>query len=145
MAKFDRYEILTKNYISEIESWNWDKILKEAKSNAVLSDDDQIEGLCWLGTVFGIYPSGKFYMPWTTNQTRSDVIKDECFHEALEEVAGRYGLFITSGEGDACDIFAGLGLEYDEVITWVNSDDEERAKELFEEYEQEVLEESKVS
>ena len=37
--------------------------------------------------------------------------QDELFYEALEQVAGEYGLFITEGEGDPCDIFAGMSID----------------------------------
>jgi hypothetical protein len=100
--KFNRYEILTTHYTNEIRLWNWIGLVQRFQEYTPEGYDPQsdepLEG-AWIGTVFGLFPSGKVYAPWTTNQTRSDVVRDECFSDALEAVAGRYGLVVDySGE-----------------------------------------------
>jgi hypothetical protein len=94
---FDRYEILFNHYAEKIGKWDWVEIERR------LTDyepegfdaryDDPLEGV-YIGTTRGVFPSGKIYAPWTTNQTRADVIKDECFSEALQSEAQRRGMFI---------------------------------------------------
>jgi hypothetical protein len=83
----------------------------------------------YLGTVFSLAPSGKYYMPWAcgnlapcprckgTGKRDSDSCRhcggcgsreaheDEIFHEVLEEAAGDHGCWIEAGEGDPCDLF----------------------------------------
>lgn len=93
----NRYDILTNHYTTQIHQWNWKDIVSRLSpyepEGFNPKFDDPLEG-AWLGTVLGLYPSGKIYAPWTTNQTRSDVVKDECFMAALEGVAASYGLFL---------------------------------------------------
>lgn len=114
---FDRYAILTKHYEKEIRSWNWNYILKnlaEYEPEGFNPEhDDRLVGK-WLGTHFGLYPSGKVYAPWTTNQTRSDMIKDECFNDALEQVAASYGLFLDHFDGS---VFVVKVVEENELST----------------------------
>jgi hypothetical protein len=142
--KFNRYDILTAHYTKQIQAYNWQAVLDDAAESCYINENDEIEGKSFLGSVFSIMPSGKYYMPWCTNQTRSDVTKDECFYDALESIASEYGLWITSGEGDPCDLFAGKLFEYDEVKQWLTSEDAERAKELFTEDEDIELTEDMV-
>jgi hypothetical protein len=101
--KFDRYEILTTHYTNEIRRWNWDGLIQRFQEYTPEDFDphydEPLEG-AWIGTVFGTFPSGKVYAPWTTNQTRSDVVRDQCFSDALEAVAGRYGLAVDYSGGD---------------------------------------------
>lgn len=134
--KFDRYEILTRHYKKQIRDWNWESIKKDIKESCLINENDEIEGTSYLGSVLNIYPSGKLYTPWTTNQKRSDVIKDECFNDALEAVASEHGLFITGSDSDGCDVCAGMILDYEDVIYFQTDKDEERAKELFGETEE---------
>jgi hypothetical protein len=127
--KFDRYEILTNKYRKEIEQWDWKKIQADALTNCFVDDENNtIVASSWLGTPLGIYPSGKIYTFWTTNQTRSDVIKDECFIEALEAVADKHGMFINYDD----DIFAQMVLDHlNQVVSFVTEDEEKKAQELF--------------
>jgi hypothetical protein len=61
----------------------------------------------FLGTVFALYPSGKYYMPWAcSNVTEREAAEDEAFREQLEAEAEKRGLYIANGEGDPCDVFA---------------------------------------
>ena len=104
-------------YEAEIREWDWDGIKADALVNA--DDPDITEtgesgetiSRVFLGTVFALAPSGKYYMPWTSNQTEEDVDEDSKFYEALDNVAEEHGMFIESGEGDPCDLFAGIVVE----------------------------------
>ena len=110
---FDRHEIMKEDYIKNISSWDWDGLKKACENSEPFADlfnmDDQDSLIysCFIGTVFAIMPSGKFYMPWTTNQTKHDWEKDSAFYDALEEVADNHGMFVFHGEGDPCDMFIG--------------------------------------
>jgi hypothetical protein len=89
-------------YIDEIREWDWEKLRRGAE----LQVPDGCDEPCWVnyvGGVLNLYPSGKIYAPWTSNQTARDVIRDEVFNEALDAVAEEHGAYIT---GDSGDIFA---------------------------------------
>lgn len=111
---FDRHAILKNHYVAQLrKEWRWDKIVRDCILNAEPSDDgDGYTGYCWLGT-FYIKPSGKVYAPWTTNQTRSDVTRDEAWFDALEQVADEHGLFVGGPDG-ADDIYVGRCINEDE-------------------------------
>jgi hypothetical protein len=68
-------------------------------------DGDGFIGRSFLGTVMGLTPSGKVYMPWSTNVTPAEAEEDERFSVALEKAAAEHGGWIENGEGDPCDIF----------------------------------------
>ena len=98
--------------------WDWDAVVWSARIEALEHiasggtsicgegcDGDGHEGSAYLGSVMSIYPSGKYYMPWTTNQTADDVERDSRFGEALEAVASKFGGYIASGEGDPTDLY----------------------------------------
>jgi len=110
---FNRTEILKAKYRKEISSWNWTGLkadCEKAEPTVDIFSDDYPNGktyMTFIGTVFVIMPSGKYYMPWTTNQTKHDVEKDTAFGEVLDEIASDHGLFVTSGEGSASDLFVG--------------------------------------
>lgn len=100
--RFDRHDILTTSYKHMIARWDWNDIFQRFQEYIPEgfdpTHDEPLEGV-WIGTVFGVFPSGKIYAPWTTNQTRSDVVRDQCFSDALEAMAERRGLFVDySGE-----------------------------------------------
>lgn len=107
-------------YKAEIESWDWGNIKNdaitearhsEATDNAERTDDGDLIGFSFLGTVFALAPSGKYYTFWTTNQTEEDETEDEKFYQALNDVAEANGMYIENGEGDPCDIFASITIE----------------------------------
>lgn len=111
---FDRHEILKAHYRSEIEGWNWAGIKSDAANNTEPAngyDDGEMIGQCYLGTVMGLLPSGKYCMPWCSNQTSHDEQRDSAYFEALEEVADENGMWIESGEGDPCDLYACVAVE----------------------------------
>jgi len=191
-------------YLAALRKWDWGAIKAEALSG--LEDDEENPGTrvgrSYLGTVFSLAPSGKYYTPFAnsnvdpcprcrgTGHARNPVacgwcggsghrsvaalakargetveetvrllgtfpakgyrvkVIDEatmafpCFvcegglvpvdcswcggigcreafldqewYEALDQVAGEHGLYIESGEGDPCDLFATISVETDE-------------------------------
>jgi hypothetical protein len=62
---------------------------------------DLVESI-YIGNVCSIMPSGKYYMPWTTNQTLRDEIMDFHFMEMLEKRCDNFGLFVRQ---DGTDMF----------------------------------------
>lgn len=96
-------EHLKKKYLAEIEAWPlWQTIDKDVEIGSDC-EGNVTESLC-IGTVMVLFPSGKYYTFWTTNQTARDVIRDQAFREALEQVAERYGLHVEAGEACATDV-----------------------------------------
>jgi len=83
--------------IEDMQEWPWQSAVDECKSAE--------DGIVFLGTVFSLLPSGKYYMPWSSNITEAEAEADELFREALEAEAEAHGLLIMSGEGDPCDVF----------------------------------------
>ncbi len=140
---FDRYKTLTAHYKNEIEFWNWEGIKKDALANCYYDASefsDFITASTYLGSILHIFPSGKYYMPWTTNQTRSDCIRDECFSDALNAVALEHGLYITGSEGDGCDLLAQCLIDfadYDKMkdqIRFITGDHFDNFEQAYEEY-----------
>jgi hypothetical protein len=65
----------------------------------------------YVGSVFSIFPSGKYYTPWAnSNITLLEAAQDYSFQEGLESELDKHGYWSFSGEGDPCDIFIGKGL-----------------------------------
>jgi hypothetical protein len=61
----------------------------------------------FIGTVFALTPSGKYYTPYAnSNVTEFEAMLDETFWDAVETLTESYDFFLESGEGDPCDIFA---------------------------------------
>jgi len=70
-------------------------------------EPDRQERRVFLGTVFGLTPSGKYYMPWAhSNVTEKEAERDEEWHVAVTEEFEKHDMFLTAGEGDPCDLFA---------------------------------------
>jgi len=86
-----------------------EKIVEALDESEVIEDyDGNKSKMVFLGTVFSLYPSGKFYMPWAcSNVEEWEAELDEIFREALDKEAESIGCWITCGEGDACDVFIG--------------------------------------
>ena len=69
---------------------------------------DDIEGRArcvYVGSVLFLTPSGKYYVPWSTNVTEEEALEDELFWEAAENAASELGCWIESGDGDPLDVF----------------------------------------
>jgi hypothetical protein len=70
----------------------------------------------FIGTVFYVMPSGKFYMPWAcSNITWLEAAQDHCFREGLESELDKHGFWLESGEGDPCDLFICHAFEGDKI------------------------------
>lgn len=108
------HEKLYKRYRDEIYNNFYPHLLDLEVVEDGMNDSKYLRD--YLGSVMSIMPSGKFYMPWTTNQTIRDVWKDRAFIEALEDVLEGYGMWLESGEGDPTDLF---------VCTQITEEEEE--------------------
>jgi len=89
-------------------TWIRDNTSPEEINGEGFMDPDGRTYLCWyLGSVLGYSPSGKYYAPWTSNQTAQDVADDGYFWEGLTEKieADLPGYWIEQGEGDPLDLF----------------------------------------
>ena len=91
------FEKLEEKYKKEIlERFNWENIKEEMNEH---------EGKVFIGSVFSMFPSGKFYMPWTTNQSAKGVLKDEVFSDVLDEILSEKDMWWENSEADPCNIF----------------------------------------
>ena len=69
--------------------------------------DGEIYKAVFLGTVFSLCSSGKYYMPWAcSNVTEKEADQDERWVEKAEAELDTIDAFLTSGEGSATDLFA---------------------------------------
>lgn len=107
---------------------NWDSIRAELDSMDWEDREDgfgEQERRVYIGSVFGIMPSGKYYMPWAcSNVTEEEANADEEYRELIEEEASARGLWLDSGEGDPCDIFVGETRDKPEEDEEEGSDEE---------------------
>lgn len=71
-----------------------------------------VEGAAFIGSVFSVMPSGKYWTFWArSNVTDAEAERDSRYMEALEKVAGKFGLAVMSGEGDPCDLMVSKSEE----------------------------------
>jgi hypothetical protein len=103
-------EKLKQRWIAEFQAFDWDKVESEIFDHPFTNDCGDIEGRWLIGSVFACMPSGKIYTCWTTNQTAKDIIRDQVYMEALEQVAGEYGFYVAVENGD---LFLGNLLDCD--------------------------------
>jgi hypothetical protein len=97
--------------MGEIIKW----ALEEMKDYVVVDMDDNILGSAFIGTVFSLSPSGKFWTWWAcSNVDEEEMEADRDYWEAFEELAYESGVFIFNGEGDPCDVF--IGMCFDEAM-----------------------------
>jgi hypothetical protein len=99
------------DYKPEIQAWDWASLLA---FDTVIEEDDELYHSKWIGTTFGVMPSGKVYAFWTSNQTHADVNMDQQFMEALEEVCKEKGVFTSWGESN--DLFIMKSTTWEEVL-----------------------------
>ena len=110
---------LYKRYKAELrEGIDWEALkaeLESMKDNSgyVREDESGIKAVeTFMGTVFALTPSGKYYMPWAcSNVTAREAYRDEQWHAALEALCSERGLYVTSGDGDPCDLYIGMTYE----------------------------------
>ncbi len=94
-------------YVVELENlFDWPSLVEDCQNNTEEDYFGEMIGRSFIGTVFGLSPSGKFYTPWAaSNVSEQEALLDELWYEALELVAHRHDLGVESGEGDPCDLF----------------------------------------
>ena len=107
------FEKLRDRYIFNIKrDFDYNVIVKEISESDYVLNEHEVEEhnqtpirATYIGNHLAMVPSGKYYMPWCSNQTYKDEWKDNAWFEALELVLEQYGMFWQSGEGSATDIF----------------------------------------
>lgn len=129
------YEALAEQYEKELEQdFDWKRIFNDAIGSAVdqlresesredlemmelIDEDNNIVGGVYLGSVFALTPSGKYYMPFAcSNVTEQEALQDEVWWEALDEIADSKEGWVQGGEGNPCDIFFFRWVEPDEIL-----------------------------
>lgn len=58
----------------------------------------------YVGNVLNNSPSGKFYMPLSSNVSTEEAEADEKWQKELDATAAKAGLWFHAGEGDSCDM-----------------------------------------
>ena len=86
------------------------KVIRECLDKEVWEEndiDDCVENRgIFIGTVFDLLPSGKYYTPWAnSNVNLEEASKDETWFSEVEEELDTIGCCLESGEGDPCDLF----------------------------------------
>ena len=60
----------------------------------------------FIGTVFALLPSGKYYTPYAnSNVSEEEAEKDKEWWQEADDELDKIDAFITPGEGDPCDLF----------------------------------------
>lgn len=85
----------------QIESAEWQTV-----------DFGDQERQVFLGTVFALDPCGRYHHMLSPNGVTA---KCERFWESLERQLEKRGMWLTSGEGDPCDQFAGQSRSADDA------------------------------
>lgn len=108
-------EALRAEYLAELRSWDWSGIITDCVDTVEYSRDaDSFVGSAYIGTVFSLTPTGKYYTPFAnSNVTEAEAEKDEVWFECLEEVCDEHDVSYTSGEGNPCDLFVEKGFDID--------------------------------
>lgn len=89
-------------------------------------DSGMWERSIFLGTVFTLTPSGKFYMPWAcSNVSEEEANKDQEWWEVVDEELERRGLFTSAGEGCPTDMHVGRVLTDEEIDALTDAEREE--------------------
>lgn len=106
----DLYDHVVAYYESELlDGFDWGEILSDALDNPTedqWGDSENPCGTCYLGDVFSLTPSGKYYQPYAcSNVSENEAKLDELWFEALDNIAKMFDGWIESGEGDPCDLF----------------------------------------
>lgn len=98
---------LREQYLADIRGWNWSGILADCLDSVDYDRDaDGYVGTAFIGTVFSLTPSGKYYTPYAhSNVTEAEAEQDEIWFECLEEVCDEFDVGVINGEGDPCDMF----------------------------------------
>jgi hypothetical protein len=111
---------MAQTYKSQIlHEWSWPEVVADSKANANHEvttsrfdvpecvegcDEDGHVGYSYLGRHYFMFPSQKFYAPWSAVST-DDRDADQRYATALDAVADQFGGWIESGEGDPTDVY----------------------------------------
>lgn len=104
---------LAKHYARKIcKDWKWIQLhrtLNAQDPDARLHCDFTDEPTQWYGIYIGkVYdhaPSGKYWMPWASNQTVKDELKDEVFFSVFQSILQGQDLYLHYGDGDPTDMY----------------------------------------
>jgi len=117
------FDLLKEKYHQRImDMFDWENIeddVEDVKDVGFPMWENGSYKACYIGTVFNIFPSGKYYTPWwttnqtpkyytpswTTNETPKEVLKDRIFEEELEGILDDKDMWYESGVDDPTDIF----------------------------------------
>ena len=89
---------LEEQYREQITEW-FDEIRETDFEEIEIEWDTRVKGL-WLGSVYAIMPSGKYYTFWCSNVTSKEAVKDQIFQEVMEEEAEKRGWSIYWRDDD---------------------------------------------
>ena len=98
-------EALVAEFKEKGAQFDFDRLRKAMDREPWVDAEEILEGAepgqearsLFLGTVFGITPSGKIYMPWAnSNVVEEEAIADEEWREELEKSLDSVGLFLET-------------------------------------------------
>ncbi len=97
---FDLMEAKYKKQFEDIDFLEY-----EMDMGTVEGMDGEYKSL-YIGTVFNIMPSGKYYMPFAcSNVSAKEALLDEIYMEVFDAVLLEHDMWLQPGEGDPCDMF----------------------------------------
>jgi len=103
------FEKLSEKYEKQInEEFDFNSInneLDKDPSLELLGDDSNKYKALYICSWLSIIPSGKYYMPWCSNFTTKEALRDQIYLETLENVLDQHNLWYESGEGDPTDVY----------------------------------------
>lgn len=120
---------LARLYIPVVrKALDWKKIHEDWAVNKEERDGDIICS-SYMGTVFQIMPSGKYWTIWADgNMTVREQIMDTAFTCAMEKVSSEAGCWIENSENDPCDLMiCKIGLpekkeSFSKKMKWIPTD-----------------------
>jgi len=77
----------------------------------------------YVGTVFTLTPSGKYYTPWAHSNAiagynakgepviEPDVLRDQGWYEGVDDALAEYDAWLQAGEGDPCDLYVCCAMD----------------------------------
>lgn len=95
----------------------------DAKAEPTRDLDGNLILSYYLGSVFGLLPSGKYYTPFASSNVDAcsrckgegckhcgymgsrEAYEDSLWYEYMESALSKHGCILESGEGDPCDLF----------------------------------------
>lgn len=87
------FEVIRKEL--EVQKWETYPYCAEQKFRSV-----------YIGTVFSLLPSGKYYTCFAnSNVSEEDAQRDEKWYELVDLKLSEFDAYIQHGDGDPCDLF----------------------------------------